>query len=733
MQIIELDFETQSLVDLKKAGAERYSRDPSTNILCLTWYNDPLWWVWSPLFPCELATKALMQAASDPNIMFVAHNAGFEEAIWRNIMVPGYKFPPMPLERWDCTMAACAVRGYPLKLEFAAAWSGVQKKDMSSSKFTVDLSRAIGHDPKTGTTRYAKWSKLYDVDGNRLLLQPNGDRFPPITARVRDWHQQTVNPEDLTNVVVPYCKQDVVTEKQVLNRVGILHRDNKPERNVWLLDQRMNHRGVPLDLALVHAMDRVVKASRGPLLQKFQTLTGLSSPGSPKLLGWCEQRGVKLPNLQKATIDNLIARYVDGADTDDIDYSLAGNDDEGRWDWLGLPPDVKQALEWRALLAGAAVKKIPAMLACICEDGRAYGVTQYYAAHTGRWGGRLFQPQNFPRQSAGDDPERVVAAILSGDPAVVERELGLPALVAVARALRHAIIAPPGKRLVVGDYKSIEAVIVLALAGHRDLAKQLSDGLPIYMNMAEQIYNQPKGTWAVADKELYKQYKELDHVQEYTIGKNTILGCGFQMGDVKFHARYCPEQPVEFAQRVVKTYRKDFAPKVEAMWYDIDRAALAAAHGQPSESHGITYEIRGDWMVGHLPNGWQKLWYPRPRMGIGKFGKECWVYARSQMGQGNSGEQKGAVVQMYGGLETENYVQALARGVMVGALARLDAAGWNPILTCHDEIMCEVDEDQVDMVCFDKMMKGENASNPWISRLGLPIEVESWNGKRYKK
>jgi hypothetical protein len=91
----------------------------------------------------------------------------------------------------------------------------------------------------------------------------------------------------------------------------------------------------------------------------------------------------------------------------------------------------------------------------------------------------------------------------------------------------------------------------------------------------------------------------------------------------------------------------------------------------------------------------------------------------------------GGTVDMYGGLETENYIQALARGVMVGALARLDAAGWSPILTEHDKIICEVDEDKVDMVQFDKLMEGESPTNPWISQLGLPIKVESWNGTSY--
>lgn len=707
MRIIELDFECRSLINLKKAGAEKYARDPSTEILCLLWLNNGLWHTWHPAMVDDgvlSSHRFLVTAAKNEDYIFTAHNAGFEEAIWRNIMVPLYGFPELPIERWDCTMAACAVKGWPLKLGDAGHWAGNQWKDMPSSKFTIDLSKVEGRDIR-GRLHKARWDERH--------------KYPTVT----DWRLPDVFEADLTGIVIPYCKQDVVVEKSILNRVGIL-RGHSKERTVWLDDQRMNHRGVALDVPFILAASTVVRRAAGPLLQKFQTITGLQKLGSPRLKDWCMSNGVAIENLQKTTIDKLI-RSHDEDENDDYgieEDSLAGNDVGGTdFDWVGLPDQVREALQIKALLGGAAVKKLPSMLACVCNDGRAYGVTQFYAAHTGRWGGRLFQPQNFPRQSAGADPELVVAAIMSGDPAVVESELGMPALVAVARALRHAIIAPPGKQLVVGDYKSIEAVIVLALAGRLDLAQQLAGGLPVYMEMAEQIYNQPRGTWAVADKELYKRYKELEHVQEYTIGKNTILGCGFQMGPEKFRARYCPEQPVEFAEHVVDTYRKQFAPEVRDMWYDLERVSLAAVKGKPGATEsGIYYELNDDWLVGNLPNGWQKIWYPKPRLGVGKFDNECWAYQRSSHGQG--------VVQMYGGLETENYVQALARGILCGALHRLDQAGWNPILTCHDEITCEVDEDMVDLKVFDELM-----TRPDRSSAGIPIAVESWYGKRYKK
>lgn len=697
---VELDFETMSLCDLKLCGAERYAEDPSTDVICLVFQLGESWYEWFPGLEGP-ANDWLHAAAHKSEVCFVAHNAAFEQAIWRHKMVPFYGFPDIPIDRWRCTMAACAWKGVPLALDKGArALRLPMDKDMEGSRLTLGMSRLI---KPTGKTI---------KDGTAGML-------PPLTPETR-------------RRIGAYCKQDVVVENAVKARVGLL---GKAEQKIWELDQTINQRGVRLDLTFVTAAQKVVAAASAPLRQEFQDLTGLDKVGSPKLLDWVMLNGgPRLDNLQKKTLQAALNMEDEDDTASDAGYeSLAGLDGPtAPLPPLALPPTVRRVLEIRQMLGGAAIKKLARMLACCGYDGRARGLLQYHAAHSGRWGGRLLQPHNFPRVSIrnefdnelpGDKADRAVAAILSGDPTVVERELGLPALEAVARSLRHALVAQPGKRFVVGDYSSIEARIVLALAGQHDKTKLLADGFPVYFDMAEDIYNKPKGSWAVTDKELLKKLKE-EYSSEYTIGKSTILGCGFQMGPTKFHERYCPDQPIEFAETVVSTYREDWAPKVPELWYGLARESLRAVErGERREVFGIGYQRDGEWLRCDLPSGWQHLWYYDPRLGESRFGDLCWTSMQAKQG-------KWAKVDMYGGLETENVVQALARGLLVEAMFRIERAAMPIVLTCHDEIVVEVDEDKVDEVQFTKLMV---EPTPWSEKMGIPIAAETWNGTRYRK
>ncbi len=149
---LTLDFETASACDLKSAGAWRYAEDPTTEILCAAWVRDQHPWVWIPGINDERLIFLRGNAERDDTI-FEAHNAGFEQAIWHYIMVPRYGMPPIPIERWDCTMARCLYNGLPAKLETAAQVLGLsEQKDMEGSALTISLSK-----PMTIKTWMRRW------------------------------------------------------------------------------------------------------------------------------------------------------------------------------------------------------------------------------------------------------------------------------------------------------------------------------------------------------------------------------------------------------------------------------------------------------------------------------------------------------------------------------------------------------------------------------------------------
>jgi DNA polymerase len=751
------DFETASACSIDNCGAAGYAQHPTTEGLCLVWKRegDSTHGVWTPLLPEFASLDELRELVSNPDNVFVSHSA-FEQFIWQAIMVP-LGLPPIPLERWEDTQATAAWRSRPLALERLMKSLGCEtQKDMEGSAITIGLSKPM--------TKVAWGGLHYDGIGT---MAAHMRRFP---AGTLDRSRATIER------VIAYCKIDVDCEEEALRRLGDL---SSAERGVWLLDQEINHRGIRLDMSLVHAMQVIVWKATETLEQKFGKLTGgLGSGQTARITEWCAAQGVVLKNLQKEYIAKLIGFELE--DEDDAGYeSLAGEQQENTRCLRpeGMPDNVRRVLEIRLMLGSASIKKLERMQHCVCDDGRARGLCQYHAAHSGRWGGRLLQPQNFPRGSIRLDADTACAAVRMGDPATLEYAVrqdaydklgkardggdplkfadaeeyyekvsGMGAIEMVASCLRFVLIPAPGHVFLVGDYAGIEMRVVLALAGQRDKCELLATGKDVYLDMADDIYKKPRG------------YHTKTNVAERTIGKNTVLGCGFQMGGPKFHARYCPEQKPQFAQDVVTAYRTQWAPKVPILWKTIGDVALAVVtDGKSRGAYGCRFFLDRGYLGIDLPTGRQTLWYPDIRRmsrheiaELTKKGVELDAYriryAKMDERQ-KAWENKLAPTykkygnperwcQLYGGLLTENIVQAIARGILVAAMFRLKRAGYRIVLTVHDEIVCEapepIDYEQA-RLDFKAIMEDTAGNASWVKDMGVPISVDAWVGPRYKK
>jgi DNA polymerase bacteriophage-type len=396
---VVLDFETASAADLKRVGADVYCAHPTTEVLCMTYkvgkFDAPR--LWTPGDTDPLLTALV----NDPTVLLIAHNARFERAVWQHHMVPLYGFSPLPAERWHDTMAVCAMKGLPLALDEVARFLNLRcLKDMSGSNVTVGMSR----------------------------LNKRGfyDRSPATRLAAGR-----------------YCIRDVEAQAELHQRLGPLP---PSEREIWLIDQQINDAGLYIDLEFVDSALSVVEQHSRPLFQEFKALTGGITPTQvAKYQQWLRAHGFYLPNLTK----EAVAAVIGAIDPEDEDDSSAGEDP---------PPDrvadgnVRRTLEIRQLLGSASIKKLARMKECAGADGRVRGTFQYHAAGTGRWGGRLFQPQNFPRQgiqitdASGNrvtpKPEDCVAAITSRDTGGIEAAIGDPIRV-VIQSLRHAIMAQP--------------------------------------------------------------------------------------------------------------------------------------------------------------------------------------------------------------------------------------------------------------------------------------------------
>jgi DNA polymerase len=328
--MLHIDFETKSVIDIKAAGADVYARHPSTEVMCMGWAVDggtvKLWTPESGEFP-----------PITPSTTVVAHNAPFELAIWNHVGVKRYGWQPLDPHQIQCTMAMAYSMGLPGSLDGAAAAAGLAfQKDMT---------------------------------GNRIMLQLSRPRdFTPEGKPV--WWSKSDAPEKFERLYA-YCKQDIEVERELFKRLMQL---SVKEREVWLMDYKINQRGVAMDLEAAKAALAIVELEERRLNEEMRKVTrnAVASCAAVAQLGaFLKDHGV----------------FLDGVAKNDVLLALE----------QPLPDNCRQALLLRQEAAKSSTKKLKAMLASVCEDGRIRGIFQYHGAGTGRWAGRRIQPQNFPR------------------------------------------------------------------------------------------------------------------------------------------------------------------------------------------------------------------------------------------------------------------------------------------------------------------------------------------------
>lgn len=687
MNHMTVDFETRSTKELrgpKGVGAWRYAEDPTTEILCLSYKLGAMpTKLWTPDLPFPQEILDHIERGG----LFEAHNVQFERAIWYNILHLKMGIP-MP-KKWADTVAACAYRGIPLGLDDAGkALSLAIQKDKRGKYLLQTLSK-----PK----------KLTKKERKPLEDQGMPENEWPIIYR-EDF--------DLMEELYDYCMRDSDSEFELSITLGPLPR---PEFRLWVLDQVINQRGVQLDIGATEAALSITEHLERNLTRELNEITNNqveTASQVARLIKWLQENGLRIDNLQKDTVENLL--LVHGHE---------------------MEPSVKRVLEIRQLLSRASAKKLVKMLDTVCKDGRIRGLLQYHGASTGRWAGRLVQPQNFPRGNPGIwkvstieelvDNIKIASENIEEAVATLELFYGDP-MEAVASSLRGMFVAGPGRKFMVADFSAIEARVVMWVAGCQKAldafaAYDRGEGPDIYCVMAQELYNRP--------------INKKDDPEERQLGKITVLGCGYQMGGEKLQfqaeTNYKVELDLETAVWLVNTYREAY-PEVKWLWYNLNDAAINTVKtGKPHRYSCITYEMvhdkAGAWLACILPNG-RKLWYYDP---IIEKTETPWGIKDqlTYMGRDNKKGGSWGRIRTYGGMLTENVVQAISRDLMAEGMIRVEKEGYPIILTVHDEIVAEPDEEHGSLKEFERLMAGPTPD--WAK--GCPVEVEGWEGHRYKK
>ena len=634
--VVSIDFETRSAVDLRKTGVYKYASDPSTDIWCMAykapWSDDVQ--VWLPGDEMDTYLEDWIIAGG----LLSAWNANFERTIWNEIMVGRYQWPRTNIKQWRCTMAQASAMGLPRSLGQAAAVLGVEEqKDKTGAALMLRMARP----------------RKVNADGSYTW-----------------W-----NTKDKLDTLVEYCRQDVRTELSVAE---VLHEMPDSERRLYQLDQRINDRGVGLDVDLVHRVKELANNASLEIDAEIQRLTKgqvKAATNAMDLTAWLNAHGIRAKSVDKQTVGRLLS-------------------------FDRLHPVIREVLKLRQNGAKSSTAKYDAMLHAVNADGRMRGLLVYHGAATGRWSGKLVQPQNFPRpQKKQDELDEIIAKLKAGED-VSEHGAGT---VLASDLLRSMLVADEGHRLMFADYSAIEARVLAWVAGQSDLVETFRKGGDVYNEMASAIYN--VGVDSVTDGQRQ-------------VGKMAILGCGYGMGGKRF-AEQCATMGIRVnedeAKRIVAVYREK-NNRIAQYWRDVE--------------NDFVEMVKDAGRVGSvklpLPSG-RLLTYHNPRI----IQRETpWGAMRdtAQVDTLNSVTRQWTSQIIWGGLLTENVVQATARDMMATAMMALELKGYNVILSVHDEIICEVPDD---FGSLDEMIDIMTQVPAWAE--GCPINAEGKEGKRYRK
>ena len=659
-----IDIETYCEADIKKCGLYRYTSDPSFEILLIAWATDE----GSGFGETKLVDLAsgepfpqeLLDDFKDSNVTLIAHNAAIERVSFSRYLqqhYPGQYLKPgtfLSPDKWICTMVMAASLTLPMAL-----------KDVGEVLRTTEQKDEEGK----------QLIKLFSMPCRPT--KKNGGRTRNLPHHL---------PEEWAKFKY-YCIQDVNTEVDIYKR---LKRFPMPDRewHHYRVNERINDRGVKIDTELVQQAITCDLLLSDAMSKKAYELTGLENPNSvSQLKTWLDERGISMDTLGKKNVTEMI----------------------GELDKNGIDEEAMDMLKLRLQMAKSSVKKYQAAERCVCPDGRARGLFQFYgASRTGRYAGRNIQLQNLPQNHISTlDQARELVKMGCFD--MLESIYGNTPDV-LSQLIRTMLIPKDGCEFIVADFSAIEARVLAWFSGEQWVLDAFQNGEDLYCATASQMFHVP-----VVKHGINGDLRQKGKIATLACGYGGSSGALISMGALQMglHEEELPE--------IIDSWR-EANPKIVQYWWDVEKAAMKTFKtGERQDIGRISFVFYSGtlWMV--LPSG-RKLAYLKPREQPNRFGRMSLTY------EGVGQNHKWARQETYSGRLVENATQAIARDILAEAMARIEAKGLDIVAHVHDEVIIEAPKDKytVDEIC--QLM----AANPdWCD--GLPLAAAGYKGNYYFK
>lgn len=662
---VSIDIETYSDVDIKKAGLYKYAESPAFSVLLFAYSVDG-----GPVQVVDLACgetipQDIVEALYSPHYIKHAYNAAFEiECLTQHFG------SALPVSQWRCTMIHGLYVGYPGSLDAVGKALGLSedKQKMAAGKALIRY--------------FCSPCKPTKTNGGRTRNLPHHDA-------------------DKWALFKAYNAQDVVTEMEIERRLSSFPVPDMVQQQ-WELDLAINKRGVAVDTDLVDGALALDADGRASLLTEARSLTGLDNPNSVgQLVGWLRERtGVDIPTLTREDLADLLA-------LDD------------------LPDDARRVLEIRQEVGKTSNKKYTALDTAVCADNRVRGLLQFYGANrSGRWSGRLIQPQNLPRTYIDGDLLPLARDLVKRqDAAGLRLVYGANVADTLSQLIRTALCASPGALLVDADFSAIEARLIAWLAGEEWVLEVFRTHGKIYEAAAAQMFGVPLDRIKKGNPEYAYRQK----------GKVATLALGYQGGTNALVNMGALRMGISEADLpdIVDRWRQANS-RIVQFWWDLDAASKHTVQtGRTSTLQGgrlvIAREMDRanglDFLTIRLPSG-RKLYYAQPHMGQDRFGRPSICY----MGV-NQITRKWERIETYGGKIAENITQSVARDCLAEAITRLEARGYRVVFHIHDEVV--IDRPGATEADLDRVTEIMSEVPDWAE--GLPLSADGWVNAFFKK
>lgn len=683
------DFETYCDIDLKKVGADAYSRHPSCEVLMLGYaVNGGEVQQWVPV-EGEIMPAQLEDALLDPYVIKTCWNKDFEWAIWKNTL--GITIPH---NQWRDTQALSYSLALPGALEKAGEVVGLSddQKKRSSGQALM-----------------------------RLFSKPRKPTKTKAHTRVH-WYMEPAKWEEYKD----YNRQDVIAERAILKK---LHAFNMSEEEweLWVIDQIINERGIPMNMRAVDAAAKLYHHIIADRIGALREITGLANPNSNvQILGWLQKEGYQFDDLKKGHVQ----RAYDSVKEEIAEHHEMGT---GQNALPGLRI-LRDALELRQDASRVSPKKYLAIQRCVDRANSVLRNTLQFAGagRTWRWAGRIFQPQNLPRPEKAF--KKIMAMVVEHleklDPEAIDLIYDDPMDLLVS-CIRSVAQAPDGYLLYDADLNAIENRVLGWMSKCKKILNVFEEGRDPYVDFATHMYH-------LLYDHLYAEYKAGDDSKRQ-IAKPAVLGCGYQLGAGEQRINHKTGEieatgllgyarnmgiilTTEQAVHAVKTFRETFKEVVQ-FWYDIEAAAKRCVRtGEPTECNMFRFDIKAPFLRLHMPSGERALHYCRPRL---EQVKTPWGEMRMQLTyEGLNDHNQWIRIPTHGGKLTENADQAFSRDLLGHGMKLGYARGLDMRLHVHDQLigLAPIDQAEEQLRILQECMV---TPPKWATHKGMTLPLGS--------